>query len=125
MDLLIKSLTVEISQRVVEIVTDTGAIGTDVKEEVRQARAQIISVALLETAEHLLSPWNNRSIASAQVIVHGRLVCVKAEHLRGHLAIHCAGIRIISMAQKFGRGFRVQRVDIIIGDLLDDVKQTP
>ena len=125
MDLLIERLAIEIGQRVVEVVADAGAVWSDVEEQVRQARAQIVAVSCLEAPEHIPGPGNDWGIAAAQVIMHGRLVGIEAEHLGVHFAVDRAGIGVIAMAQELGCRFRVEGVDVVIGNLLDDVHQSP
>jgi hypothetical protein len=124
-DLPVVGVRVESGQRLVEVVADTGALGTDVEEEVRQARPQIVSIALVEAPEHLLCPGHDRVVAPGHVVVHRRLIGVEAGHRERHLVAERLRVRLVAEAQEFGGRLRVEGVDVVVGALLHQVHDPP
>ena len=73
-DLAVVGVGVEIGERVVEVVTDPGAVVGEVEEEVGKARPQIVPGALRESPEHVLGPGHDGVVPAGHEVVHGRFV---------------------------------------------------
>src|SRR3954451_17912301 len=124
-DLAVVGVAVELGQRLVEVEPNARALDVDVEEEVRQVGPELVAVALAEAPEHVLRPGQDRHVLPAQEVVHRRLVRVEARNLRAEAPVRGGHVRVVAEAQELRRGLRVERVDVVVGGLLEDVEDAP
>ncbi len=86
-DLAVVGVAIELGERRVKIIAHARAIGADIEEQIRQARAQVVAVAVLKAPEHILGPRHDRVVAARDIVVHGRLVGVEANDRRWELGV--------------------------------------